>query len=41
MSAAALSNISRNVPNIIGFGYSDKPTVEHTMDFSYEFFEDF
>jgi 2-hydroxy-6-oxonona-2,4-dienedioate hydrolase len=29
------------VPDIIGFGYSDKPTVEYTMDFFIEFFEEF
>ena len=29
------------VPDIIGFGYSDKPTVEYTMDFFVQFFEDF
>src|ERR671933_1142271 len=29
------------VPDIIGFGYSDKPTVEYTMDFFIKFFEDF
>jgi pimeloyl-ACP methyl ester carboxylesterase len=29
------------VPDIIGFGYSDKPTVEYTMDFFVKFFEDF
>ena len=29
------------VPDIIGFGYSDKPTVEYTMDFFVGFFEDF
>ena len=28
-------------PDIIGFGYSDKPTVEYTMDFFLEFFEVF
>lgn len=28
-------------PDIIGFGYSDKPTVEYTMDFFVRFFEDF
>jgi 2-hydroxy-6-oxonona-2,4-dienedioate hydrolase len=29
------------VPDIIGFGYSDKPTVEYTMDFFIEFFRGF
>ena len=29
------------VPDIIGFGYSDKPTIEYTMDFFVHFFEDF
>lgn len=29
------------VPDIIGFGYSDKPTVEYTMDFFIKFFKDF
>ncbi len=29
------------VPDIIGFGYSDKPTVEYTMDFFIRFFKDF
>lgn len=29
------------VPDIIGFGYSDKPTIEYTMDFFVSFFEDF
>jgi 2-hydroxy-6-oxonona-2,4-dienedioate hydrolase len=28
-------------PDIIGFGYSDKPTVEYTMDFFLDFFSDF
>ncbi len=28
-------------PDIIGFGYSDKPTVEYTMDFFAGFFEEF
>ncbi|HEY7508150.1 MAG TPA: alpha/beta hydrolase [Nitrososphaera sp.] len=27
------------VPDIVGFGYSDKPTVEYTMDFYVDFFE--
>ena len=29
------------VPDIIGFGYSDKPTVQYTMDFFLEFFQGF
>ena len=29
------------VPDIIGFGYSDKPTVEYNMPFFVKFFEDF
>jgi len=29
------------VPDVIGFGYSDKPTVEYTMDFYIEFFQAF
>jgi 2-hydroxy-6-oxonona-2,4-dienedioate hydrolase len=29
------------VPDIIGFGYSDKPAVEHTMDFFIDFFRSF
>ncbi|MGB7633708.1 MAG: alpha/beta hydrolase, partial [Nitrososphaeraceae archaeon] len=29
------------IPDIIGFGYSDKPTVEYTMDFFVEFLEKF
>src|SRR5262245_8875656 len=29
------------VPDIIGFGYSDKPTVEYTMDFFLDFFREF
>lgn len=29
------------VPDIIGFGYSDKPTVEYTIDFFIKFFKDF
>ena len=29
------------VPDIIGFGYSDKPTVEYTMEFFIKFFENF
>ncbi len=29
------------MPDIIGFGYSDKPTVEYTMDFFVRFLEDF
>lgn len=29
------------VPDIIGFGYSDKPTLEYTMDFFLDFFEGF
>jgi len=28
-------------PDIIGFGYSDKPTVEYTMDFFLDFFSGF
>ena len=28
-------------PDIIGFGYSDKPVVEYTMDFFIDFFESF
>jgi pimeloyl-ACP methyl ester carboxylesterase len=28
-------------PDIVGFGYSDKPTVEYTMDFFLEFFNGF
>lgn len=28
-------------PDIIGFGYSDKPLVEYTMDFFIDFFESF
>jgi pimeloyl-ACP methyl ester carboxylesterase len=28
-------------PDIIGFGYSDKPTVEYTMDFFLDFFNGF
>ncbi len=28
-------------PDIIGFGYSDKPTVEYTMDFFIDFFQEF
>jgi pimeloyl-ACP methyl ester carboxylesterase len=27
------------VPDIVGFGYSDKPTVEYTMDFFIDFFQ--
>lgn len=29
------------VPDIVGFGYSDKPTVEYTMEFFLDFFEKF
>jgi 2-hydroxy-6-oxonona-2,4-dienedioate hydrolase len=29
------------IPDIVGFGYSDKPTVEYTMDFFVSFFESF
>jgi len=29
------------IPDIIGFGYSDKPTVEYTMDFFVEFLDRF
>lgn len=29
------------VPDIVGFGYSDKPTVEYTMDFFIKFLNDF
>ena len=29
------------IPDIIGFGYSDKPTVEYTMDFFVEFLDKF
>jgi len=29
------------VPDIVGFGYSDKPTVEYTMDFFLEFLQHF
>lgn len=29
------------IPDIVGFGYSDKPTIEYTMDFFVRFFEDF
>jgi 2-hydroxy-6-oxonona-2,4-dienedioate hydrolase len=29
------------IPDIVGFGYSDKPTVEYTMDFFVNFFKDF
>ena len=29
------------IPDIIGFGYSDKPTVEYTMEFFLEFLERF
>lgn len=29
------------IPDIVGFGYSDKPTVEYTMDFFVGFFENF
>ena len=28
-------------PDIIGFGYSDKPTVEYSMDFFLDFFDEF
>lgn len=40
--APALSKYFRVVvPDIIGFGYSDKPTVEYTMDFFVDFVERF
>jgi pimeloyl-ACP methyl ester carboxylesterase len=29
------------VPDIVGFGYSDKPTLEYTMDFFLDFFKGF
>src|SRR5215207_7286016 len=29
------------IPDIVGFGYSDKPTIEYTMDFFVRFFENF
>ena len=29
------------VPDIVGFGYSDKPTVEYTMNFFVDFFHAF
>jgi 2-hydroxy-6-oxonona-2,4-dienedioate hydrolase len=29
------------IPDIIGFGYSDKPAVEYTMDFFIDFFKEF
>ena len=29
------------IPDIVGFGYSDKPTIEYTIDFFVGFFEDF
>jgi 2-hydroxy-6-oxonona-2,4-dienedioate hydrolase len=29
------------IPDIIGFGYSDKPAVEYTMDFFIDFFKSF
>ena len=29
------------IPDIVGFGYSDKPTVEYTMDFFVEFLDRF
>jgi pimeloyl-ACP methyl ester carboxylesterase len=29
------------VPDIVGFGYSDKPTVEYTMDFFLDFLSEF
>jgi len=29
------------IPDIIGFGYSDKPTVEYTLDFFIAFLQDF
>ena len=29
------------IPDIIGSGYSDKPTVEYTIEFFLEFFQDF
>jgi pimeloyl-ACP methyl ester carboxylesterase len=28
-------------PDIIGFGYSNKPTVDYTIDFFIEFLEEF
>jgi 2-hydroxy-6-oxonona-2,4-dienedioate hydrolase len=28
-------------PDIIGFGYSNKPTADHTIDFFIEFLEEF
>jgi len=38
----ALSRYYRIIaPDIIGFGYSDKPTVEYTMDFFLDFLESF
>ena len=38
----ALSKHFRVVaPDIVGFGYSDKPTVEYTMDFFLDFFQGF
>jgi 2-hydroxy-6-oxonona-2,4-dienedioate hydrolase len=40
--APALSKYFRVVvPDIIGFGYSDKPTIEYTMDFFLDFFRQF
>jgi 2-hydroxy-6-oxonona-2,4-dienedioate hydrolase len=29
------------IPDIVGFGYSDKPAVEYTMDFYVDFFKEF
>ena len=29
------------IPDIIGFGYSDKPALEYTMDFFVDFFKSF
>src|SRR5690242_15733092 len=29
------------LPDIVGFGYSDKPTIEYTMDFFVNFFDGF
>jgi 2-hydroxy-6-oxonona-2,4-dienedioate hydrolase len=29
------------IPDIVGFGYSDKPAVEYTMDFFIDFFKVF
>jgi 2-hydroxy-6-oxonona-2,4-dienedioate hydrolase len=40
--APALSKHYRTIiPDIVGFGYSDKPTVEYTMDFFVEFLQGF